>query len=258
MRVRTHIARGNQLTVFAAVGISLALASLLMGLTGFGFAIVAVSLMSFVWPVKQIIPFLFFYNLAINLILLLQLRRHVHFHRVTPQIIGFLPGALAGLYGLYRLPDTALKLIIGLVLMVFALWSSIFTLQAKESLNWGWHTVAGAIAGVLGGAVYMAGPPIIIMNALTSESRLAFKADLQVFFLVSNLSLLLAYGLLDLFTWPILRLNLCFAPVMLAGIYAGSRLCRSMPDKTFRKITSALLLIMGGLLVGRAVGSMLC
>jgi|GEM_PF-291885 len=257
MRVGTHFARGDQLTVFAAVGISLALASLLMGLTGFGFAIVAISLMSFVWPVKQIIPFLFVYNLAINLIFLLQLRSHVHFRRVTPQIVGFLPGALAGLYGLYRLPDTTLKLIIGLVLMAFALWACVFTLQKNTSLNWRWHAVAGATAGVLGGAVYMAGPPVIILNTLTNGNRLAFKADLQVFFLVSNLYLLFAYRMLDLFTWPLLRLNLYFAPVMLIGIYAGSRLCHSMPDKTFRKFTSALLLIMGGLLVGRAVGSIL-
>ncbi len=239
------------------MGLSLALASLLMGLTGFGFAMVAISLMSFVWPVKQIVPFLFVYNLAINLILLLQLRRHVHFRRVTPQIIGFFPGALAGLYGLYRLPDTTLKLTIGLVLIGFALWACIFTLQAKASLNWGWHTVAGTIAGVLGGAVYMAGPPIIIVNTLTNGNRLAFKADLQVFFLFSNLYLLVAYRLLDLFTWPLLRLNLYFAPVMLIGIYAGSRLCHRMPDNTFRKITSCLLLTMGGLLVGRAVGSLL-
>lgn len=257
MRIGAYFARGHQLIVFTAVGLSLAAASLLMGLTGFGFAIVAISLMSFVWPVKQIIPFLFVYNIVINLIFLFQLRQYIQLRNVTPQIIGFAPGALAGLYGLYSLPDTALKIIIGLVLIGFSLWAFSTAIKAIAPLHWVWHAAAGAIAGVLGGAVYMAGPPIIILNTLTHENRLAFKADLQVFFLISNLYLLLAYRALDLFTWSLLRLNLYFAPVMLIGMYIGTRLCSSLPDKSFRNIAYGLLLIMGGLLVARALNSVL-
>jgi uncharacterized membrane protein YfcA len=228
-----------------------------MGLSGFGFAIMAISLMSFVWPVKEIIPFLFVYNIAINLFLLFQLRQYIDLRRVAPQVFGFAPGALVGLYGLYSMPDTTLKLIIGLVLMGFALWACFSTIQTTTSLHWGWHMIAGTIAGFLGGAVYMPGPPIIIINTLTHENRFAFKADLQVFFLISNLYLLLAYRMLELFTWPLLRLNLYFAPTILIGLFVGSRLCSSLPDKIFQKITYGLLLIMGVLLVARALNSVL-
>ena len=237
----------------SVVVLSLAGASLIMGLTGFGFAIVAISLVSFVWPVKQIVPFLFVYNVAINLTLMVQLWPHVRLRRVAPQVIGFVPGALAGLYGLYRLPDTVLKLVIGLVLAGFALWSLLTSARKKDPLHWGWHALAGATSGVLGGAVYMAGPPVIILNTLTHKERFAFKADLQTFFLISNFYLLIAYSALDLFTWPLLRMNLYLAPFMLLGLWAGTRLCRSISDARFQNIAYGLLLIMGALLIARAV-----
>jgi uncharacterized membrane protein YfcA len=235
------------------VGTALVLASFLMGLTGFGFAIVAISLMSFVWPVKQIVPFLFAYNLAINVVLLIQLRAHVRVRRVWPQIVGFIPGALLGLFALYHLSDTALKIAIGATLTVFALWSLGRRGIAPAGLHWAWSVTAGGVSGVLGGAVYMTGPPIIMLNALTHADRFAFKADLQTFFLLSNLYLLIAYGSLGLFSWPLLKLNIYFAPLMLAGLAAGSMTCHRISDRRFQGVSYCMLLLMGSLLVVRAV-----
>jgi len=241
------------LTELLWVGASLTLASLLMGLTGFGFAIVAVSLMSLVWPLKQVVPFLFAYNVAINVALLIQLRVHVRWHRVWPQMAGFLPGAIIGLVALYRLPDTLLRLVIGLTLIGFALWSLGRRAMTPVVRHWGWNATAGLVSGVLGGAVYMAGPPVIMLNALTHADRFAFKADLQAFFLLSNLYLLIAYGALGLFSWPLLRLNLYFAPLMLAGLALGALICRRISNRRFQRVAYSLLLLMGTVLFYRAI-----
>ncbi|MCJ8499657.1 sulfite exporter TauE/SafE family protein [Desulfatitalea alkaliphila] len=234
---------------------ALVLASLLMGLTGFGFAIVAVSLISFVWPVRQIVPFLFVYNVVINLVLLAQLRNHVHPRRIAVQMAGFVPGALLGLYALIQLPDTLLKLVIGITLMGFALWSLARTDGVRGELHWAWNGSAGVVSGLLGGAIYMAGPPIIVLNALTHMDRFAFKADLQAFFLLSNLYLAVAYGSMGLFSWSLFRLNIYLAPLMLAGVAAGSLICRRISNQRFQGLAHLLLMVMGIILVWRELAT---
>ena len=239
------------------VGISLAIASLLMGLSGFGFAIVAISMMSFVWPIKQIVPFLFVYSLFINLALLAQLWPHVRLRRIALQAAAFAPGALAGVYGLNHLPDGVLKLLIGLVLSGFALYSLLAAMPGPSRRPWGWHLLAGGVSGLLGGGVYMAGPPVIILNRLIHADRFAFKADLQLFFLLSNLYLAGAYGALGLFSGALLRLNLYFTPVVLVALWGGVRWCRSISESRFRGIADTLLLVMGALLIARALPAVL-
>lgn len=235
------------------IGLSLTLASLLVGLTGFGFAIVAVSLMSLVWPVKQIVAFLFVYNVAINAVMLFELRRHVHLGRVWLQVAGFIPGAAIGLYALVRCPDTMLKLLIGVTLTGFALWSLRRRDMAPLCEHWGWHPAAGLVSGLLGGAVAMAGPPVIVLNALTHADRFAFKADLQAFFMFTNIYMLAAYGSLGLFSWPLFRWNLCFAPLVLAGLLLGTMICRRLSDRKFQRISYGLVLLMGGVLLFRSI-----
>ena len=239
---------------FLVVGLSIILASLLMGLAGFGFAIVAISLMSFVWPVRQIVPFLFVYNVCINVVLLIHLREHIRASRVWPQLAGFVPGALLGLVVLKQAPDNALKLLIGLTLSAFALWSLWEGFEIKKSLSRKWGLAAGVLGGILGGSVYMAGPPVILLNTLTHKDRFAFKADLQTYFLFSNLFLFCAYGSMGLFSGELLKINLMMAPLMLGGLAAGSVICGHVSDQRFKRIAHGLILIMGCLLVLRAVG----
>ncbi|SHJ73977.1 hypothetical protein SAMN02745216_02168 [Desulfatibacillum alkenivorans DSM 16219] len=236
------------------VGFAVVLASLLMGLAGFGFAIAAISLMSFVWPVRQIVPFLFVFNLCINVVLLTQLRSYIKPSRVWPQTAGFIPGGLLGLMVLKHSPDSTLKLMIGVTLVIFAVWSLWGRGKTVPQISKKWGFTAGVLGGILGGSVYMPGPPVILLNSLTHTDRFAFKADLQTYFLFSNLFLVFAYADMGLFSLDLLKVNLMMAPLMLGGLAAGSIICRHVSDQRFKRIAHGLILIMGCLLVLRALG----
>lgn len=99
----------------------------------------------------------------------------------------------------------------------------------------------------------MAGPPVIMLNALTHADRFAFKADLQTFFLLSNFYLFIAYGSLGLFSWPLFKLNIYFAPLMLTGLITGALICQRISDQKFQRVSYCLLLLMGTVLFFRAI-----
>ncbi len=239
----------------AVVIITLFLASILMGLFGFGFTMVAIPLLSFIWPIRQIIPLLFVYTVMINIILLIQLRSHIRLRRIWPQLGGFVPSVSLGLAALSRFPDAVLKLIIGVTLCGFALWSITkgSSILQKRRVHWGWGVTAGGLSGILGGAVYMPGPPVIVLNTVIHSDRYGFKADLQAFFLIANLCLLLAYQAMGLFSWTLLRLNICMAPFVLLGVWCGAMVCQNVSDGRFKGIANGFLFILALLLITRTL-----
>ncbi len=231
------------------IGAILVFSSLIMGFSGFGFAIVAISFLSFFWSIKETVPFILTYNMAINLILLIQLRSYIKIKRVMLQIIGFMPGALLGVFFLTNMSDPVLKFGVGAILISFSLWSVLNNKASITAERKSWSCLAGFLSGILGGAVYMPGPPVIIYNTWTHNNKFIFKVNLQVFFLLTNLYLLSWYICLGLFTSRILIMNLYFSPLILVGIGLGIYVFRMIQDRTFDKFICGLLFIMGTLLL---------
>ena len=231
------------------IAVSVFISSFIMGFSGFGFAIVAISLMSFCMPIREIIPFIFIYNMLVNLVLLIQLRAHFNMNRVGLQIFGFMPGALIGIICLSHMRDITLKYVVGYTLIAFSIWS-LMNRNIKIGIHKRfWSGLSGFAAGILGGAVYMPGPPVIIYNSLTRKNRFEFKVDLQVFFLLANLYLFGAYMYLGLFSIRLLLANMFFSPFIMAGFGIGVLAFFKIKDIEFKKYTEVLLGVMGILLV---------
>jgi len=239
------------MNVMALVVGSLFVSSVVMGMTGFGVAITAISILSFVLPVRDIVPLIFIYNFSMNVVLLLQLRAHIRLKRVLPQLIGFLPGATIGVYGLVCLPDRVLKIIVGTGLTVFAVWMILRRSDHYVPAHSGWSGMAGFFAGLLGGSVYMPGPPVIVYNTLTQQDRFAFKVDLQIFFLLANLYLLGGYLMMDLFTRAVLLKTLYYSPFVILGLLLGMAAFRRIPSCAYGKIVDGLIGVMGLLLLAK-------
>lgn len=234
--------------VLALIAASLFTAGFIMGVSGFGFAIVAIGMMSFFMPLGDVVALIFVYSLPINLILLFQLRSHIALGRVWPQIAAFLPGVIIGAILFLNTSEGFLKQLVGGILILFSTWTLWNRRQQPLSSRLA-APFAGFLAGILGGAVYMPGPPIIVYNTLVMRDRFTFKADVQVFFFFTNFLLLGVFIYCGLFARVNLLRSALFLPIVAGGLGVGTMLFTRVNNETFKKIIAVLLGLMGVILI---------
>jgi uncharacterized membrane protein YfcA len=224
---------------------ALFLSSLVMGLTGYGFVMVGVSIMSLCFPLKTVIPFIFPYNVVINIILIWRLKSYVSVSRVLPQLTFFAPGAIVGSLLLIHWADDTLKIMVGITLTVFCLWSLMQPEVPIVCASNLWSGFTGFAGGVLGGALYMPGPPVIMYNAAIAPDRFQFKVDLQLYFLFANGLLLGIYAYLGLFSLQSLKLTLYYSPCIAVGMVVGMQIFSMISNRIFKTMSVLLLGCLG-------------
>lgn len=178
-------------------------------------------------------------------------------------VAGLIIGLPVGIYLFTGLNDALMSLAIGIVLLI----SVVFIIAIRQSSlvnNWikqnnikpGWKTAvtAGFFGGILGGAVAIPGPPMILYGAFMMGagfwSNTKMKAVLTAFF-----GTLMLYRLGTLIvtadvTLPLTIEALIALPALFLGAWAGIRVFNRLPQHIFRwlvliglTITAALLII---------------
>ena len=168
-----------------------------------------------------------------------------------------LPGALAGIvigaFAFGTLSANAVRLIVGIIAVAFALnqWFGISQriaarLAAERSAP---GRVAGTIWGALSGftstLAHAGGPPFAIYMLPQRLDKTVLVATSTVFFLVVNYVKLVPYAMLGQLHFGNLATSLLFAPLAPLGIWLGVRLHRRLSERTFYAISYALLFVTG-------------
>ena len=233
----------------AAAGV-IAAASFVMGLAGFGIALVAMAFLPYLMSTADAIVLLTIYAAIFSLVLLIQLRRDVVPRAIVDLLLGSVAGTPLGVWGLATLPASVLNRLIGLMLVAaFVLETRGLYPQKLEGRRWG--LVAGAFAGVIGGAVGLPGPPVVLYAATQSWSARTVKANLQAFFVVNQGAILLGYWWAGLLTRGVWQLTLVFALPAIAGAAAGALMFERVDQRRFRQLVFGLILLSGLVLLVR-------
>jgi len=193
-------------------------ASFVMGLAGFGIALVALAFLPHLMAPADAIVLLTIYAAVFSLAMLVQLRRDVEPRAVVDLLIGTVAGTPLGVWGLAVLPASALNRLIGLMLVAaFVLESQKLYPHRLRGRHWGLG--AGILAGVIGGAVGTPGPPVVLYAATQGWSARAAKANLQAFFVVNEAAILVGYWWAGLLTREVRGLAVAFAvPALVFGL----------------------------------------
>lgn len=176
-----------------------------------------------------------------------------------------LPGALTGiaLGGLAfgALPVNAIRLLLGLIAVTFALnkWFALTERLAarfertggppgrKAGVFW------GALSGFTSTLAHAGGPPFSIWMLPQRLDKTTLVATSVVFFLVVNYVKLVPYAMLGQLNTANLTTSLLFAPLAPIGIWLGVWLHRRMSEPTFYAISYGLLFATGLKLIWDAV-----
>jgi len=229
------------------------LAGVAQAMTGFGFGLVAVPLMTLFIAPSAAIPIIVLEGLILNLMILYQGRRVVRMQRIGTLAIASLAGVPAGVWLLATMQPDLLRVYLG-VLMVAA--GLVFASGLRVRVN-NEHLAGvpvGFASGVLGGSVSMPGPPIILFFANQGLPPVEFRSNLVMIItlqLVLSLPVYAAAGLLPASSFIS---SAAILPALLSGGVVGSRLLGVVSDRLFRKLTLVTVIAAGVVSVATGAG----
>src|SRR5262245_17239030 len=226
---------------WAAGALVIYLASFVMGLTGFGIALVAMAFLPWLMSPVTAIVLLTLYALVFSVVVVIPLRRHLTPRALVDLLVGTVAGTPIGVWLLASLPLTALNRLIGLVLvLVVAL--ELRGAMPKHLVGRRWGLAAGALSGVVGGAVGTPGPPVIVYATTQGWSPATMKANTMGFFVVNQGAILIGYWWAGLLTREVVTVAAAFALPALAGVGTGVALFGRLDPVRFRRVVFALRL----------------
>ncbi|SEA45108.1 hypothetical protein SAMN05216562_3158 [Microbulbifer marinus] len=227
---------------------------ILTGISKSGFAggagVVAVPLLALVMPV----PLAVFLMLPLLLTMDIKTIHYYRQHTSTAELKKIVPAALAGIAAggllLGRLPVEMLKLLLGGLSVVFALWHRLAPrLGQMKGAAWLW----GGISGLTSTLIHAGGPPINIYLIARQLPKLTWLASAGVFFGVMNTVKVFPYLMTGRWTLQLLALSLALLPLALLGTWLGRWIQGKIPEQQFVLYCRLLLLVSGLLLIAQVV-----
>ncbi|KPJ62480.1 MAG: hypothetical protein AMS15_03855 [Planctomycetes bacterium DG_23] len=228
-------------------------AGLIQGLTGFGFALVAVPIMTLFLSPKEVVPVVLIHAILIVAVILYEARKWVDLRRIWPLMIAGIVGIPLGTYLLIFLQEGTLKILIGSVIVVFALaFLKGFRKQIKaEKLAF---APVGFISGLLAGSTMMGGPPVILFFTNQGLSKNVFRANIVLYFTAVSLAAIPAYVAGGLITKEVVKDAVLLLPALIAGGLTGIRLARAVQEQLFEKIVLIILIVAGLMSIASGFG----
>jgi hypothetical protein len=225
------------------------LATFVRSTLGFGEALVAVPLLALFIPIKVAAPVAVLISITVATIALLQDWRHVHVRSAGWLVAATLVGTPLGLLLLTQVKDEAVKVCLGLFILGFSAYSLLQGTSAvleDDRLAWPF----GLLAGMLGGAYGMNGPPLVMYGRLRGWSPQRFRATLQGYFLPASTVSMGGYWLAGLWSAEVTRYYLMSLPGVVVATLLGRALNGRIDTRSFvRCVNIGLFLVAIMLLV---------
>jgi uncharacterized membrane protein YfcA len=219
-------------------------AAFLQSLSGFGFAIVVMPLLTLVLGLQIAAPLVSLTALTVYTINVTRFRRAVDAGELLRLGLASALGVPVGIWVLSSVEGSLVKQALGLLLLLFATYSLL-----RPTTSWlpsrRWVYPAGFVAGCLGGAYNTPGPPAIVYGTLRQWPRDEFRAVLQSLFLVNGLLVVTSHLLAGHLTTPVLAYYLYTVPALAVGILLASRLDSRVDHNRFRTLVAVMILLLG-------------
>lgn len=220
------------------------LAAAIQALTGFGFALVVMPLVTLVLGLREAAPLVALAGLTLYTINLVRFRRSVDPAQVVRLAAASAVGIPVGLWVLANVDDGIIKPVLGLVVAAYALYA-LLRLETPWVCPPSWVYPAGFLAGCLGGAYNTPGPPVILYASMRRWPRHNFRANLQTLFFINGVLVVTSHGVAGHLTAWVLTHYLVAVPALLLGILAGALLDPRIDRERFRQLVAVLILLLG-------------
>ena len=223
----------------------------LRGGTGFGSA-AAMPLLALVVPLKVLVPVWTLLGVASSVTIVAHDHRQIAWHELLRTVPAGLIGIAAGLYAFKTLDTRTLTLGLGALVIAYGCWS-LWATTRPPTPPFSSRLIA-PLAGFLGGLVGTTfGTMASIFYAIYFDAiRLAkahFRATMSAMMLTLSVIRGAGYFAVGEFGRDALIAFAFAFPLMLLGIFIGDRFHADMPELTFRRAVSVILIVSGAALL---------
>jgi uncharacterized membrane protein YfcA len=233
-----------------------AIASLLRGLTGFGFAIVAAPLLAIVVSPLVAVSVVTLLQIPSGLPVMVRDWSDTDFRAASISWLAGIPMLLPGLYLVSRVPPEPMRIVLGAIVVVSAISLSL-GISIGRPPRLGELVGAGAVGGFLQGLAAMAGPPIIILVLASSWPAARCRATLSCIFLLLGTTSVIIGLSRGIMTADDMLLSAYCAPGLLFGQWIGAYAFARLDHRKYRQISLATVAMTGILVTGKGMLSYL-
>jgi uncharacterized membrane protein YfcA len=234
--------RLNGMILFASL--SVFLASVVKGITAFGFNLIAVSALLFFLSPKLIVPVITLLSALSSLYMLGSLMKYVQVRRILPLLIGGLAGIPGGVFLLVILKPDIMKVLMGIMITAFSLlFASGFRKEIKNETPA--FLLIGLISGIIAGSTSLGGIPVILFFINQDCDKLTFRANLTLYYTVIGAVSFLGYFQGNLVSGEVVKYSLILLLPLLLGIAAGMKLVNRVNEKLFKQIALGIITASG-------------
>lgn len=221
--------------------LSIFMAGIIRGYSGFGFAMVAVTSLSLVLPPIYVVPLVLILEVLASIRLVPQVWQDIDWHSLRWLLVGSLAATPFGVYLLANIPAAPMRIFISLLVLAVAIllmrgW--VWKHMPGKCLN----LTTGAACGLLNGAAAIGGPPVILLYLSSPAGIAVSRASIIAYFLgIDAMSLAMAFIQGIITSRTLVMMAVCIPPLLL-GITIGSRMFVKMDEASFRRHVLMLLI----------------
>jgi uncharacterized membrane protein YfcA len=178
-----------------------------------------------------------------------RVRHAIRWRMIWPFVIGGALGIPAGTALLTSVDPDTIRVSIGVLLLVYSLYSLIRPAFSPVRKNLAADFGVGIVNGVISGLTGLGGIAVTVWCQLRGGQKDALRAIYQPVLFVTFVMTTVSFAAAGAFTLETLKLYGLALPALIAGIWSGFGLYGKLDDGAFRKVILVLLLASGVALI---------
>lgn len=227
------------------------LGSIVQGATGFGYAMICMSLWTLVVPLKMasIIEVISAFVMTVGIAF--KLRKHINYKLMIIPFFSSMVGSTIGVSILMAQEDDNLKKFLGIVLILLGLYFAFYSDKVKIKATISNSVIFGFISGFSGGLFNIGGPAMVIYLLTASKDKLEYNATLQANFALSIIYTFILHLYYGNVTLAALGYSAASTIGLVVGASIGLKIFHKLPQERLKKVIYTFIMIMGIVLLLR-------
>src|SRR5262245_33354361 len=229
--------------VLALSSAAIFLAAIVRGFSGFGFSLLAITAISLILPVAQIVPSIFLLEVAASLNLIPSIWREIHWRSLRWLMVGYVIGLPFGGYVLIHAPAAPAQIALG----IFVIGTATLMLRGfrlDRTPGAAASTGTGVASGLLNGAFGTGGPPVVLFYFSTPGAAAIGRASVIAFWLFTDVLGVSYFAWQGIVTQQSFIQSVAWLPALLVGVWLCAHGFKRMNQEAFRRWVLVILIAM--------------
>lgn len=227
----------------AAMAAILLTAYVIRGITGFGSGLIAVPLLALFLPLTFVVPLILVLDFTASIVI-----GGFNLQRVrTRELLVLVPfgvvGVLIGTHLLVNLSPTPMLIALAIFVFLFAM-KSLFYLHGEKPISQWWALPAALTGGTVGALFGTGGPPYVIYLTHRIQNKSDLRATFSALFFTEGITRIISFFVAGLLmSREVWVAYVSALPIVLGGLYLGSRVHLGLSAIQMARLVGMLLLV---------------